>query len=314
MKFAPIVLFVYNRPWHTQQTVEALQKNELANESELFIYADGTKQENDLKIQEVREYIKTITGFRRVTIIEREKNYGLANNIIYGATQIVNQFGRIIVLEDDIVASEGFLKYMNDALELYADEEKVGCIHAWNVFLNHTDYKESTFFLKGADCWGWATWKRAWELFNPNGKELLNFIELNKLEYEFDHKGMIPFTEMLKDQIEGRNQSWAVRWHASLFVKDKYCLYPTTAIVKNIGLDNTGVHCGYSNLKQNLIPYIKPVKQEIKESDWFFKAYRQQMIKNTKQTNWKQQLKRKLKVFIAPIIYLIYNRFKVKTF
>jgi GT2 family glycosyltransferase len=116
-KQAPIALFVYNRPWHTRQTVEALKKNELASESELFIYSDAPKNgKAKEKVKEVREYIKTIDGFKKVTIIERENNWGLADSIIDGVTKIVNEYGKIIVLEDDLVTSPYFLKFMNEAL------------------------------------------------------------------------------------------------------------------------------------------------------------------------------------------------------
>ncbi len=123
---APIILFTYNRPWHTRQTIEALQKNLYADKSRLIILSDGPKTEIDVpKVQKVREYIKTVKGFRSIEIIEREKNWGLANNIIDGVTRIINEYGKIIVLEDDIVTSPYFLKFMNEALEFYKDEERV---------------------------------------------------------------------------------------------------------------------------------------------------------------------------------------------
>ena len=132
-QLSPIVLFVYNRPWHTQQTVEALQKNELAKESELFIYSDAAKsKEAEKSVNEVRKYIQTIIGFKKVIIIKREKNWGLADSIIDGVTKIVNEYGKIIVLEDDLVTSPYFLKFMNEALVFYKDKEKVWHISGWN--------------------------------------------------------------------------------------------------------------------------------------------------------------------------------------
>jgi len=162
---APIVLFVYNRPWHMRQTIEALQKNELAEVSELFIFSDGPKSEADKeKVLEVREYIKTIPGFKSVTLIKRERNIGLAQSIITGVTDVINRYGRIIVLEDDMVTSPYFLKFMNEALEFYKDAEKVVCVHGY-IYPIEAKLPE-TFFLRGADCWGWATWKRGWDLFD----------------------------------------------------------------------------------------------------------------------------------------------------
>ena len=274
---APIVLFVYNRPWHTYQTLNALAANYLADQSDLYVFADGPKKNasRDIlqKITEVRKIIKERNWCGDVKIIESERNKGLADSVIFGVTQILNQYEKVIVLEDDIVASKGFLKYMNDALNLYFDDCQVGCVHAWNYNLNISNYNESTFFLRGADCWGWGTWKRAWAEFNYDGKKLLKTIETENIEYEFNRKGTHDFIEMLKNQIEGKNDSWAIRWHASLFIKNMYCLHPTRPIVKNIGLDMTGVHCGISNLIQIPTDFIDINKIPIQELDWFFDAY-----------------------------------------
>lgn len=277
-QLAPIVLFTYNRPWHMFQVLDALANNELAKESVLYIYCDGQKKESTkeeiLMIEEVRGIAKNENRFKEVLVIEQEENRGLANSIITGVSEVINKHGSIIVLEDDIIPSVGFLKYMNDALLLYSNEEKVGCIHAWNYNLDSSNYAELTFFLKGADCWGWATWKRAWDLFNPSATELLANIESTNSQYEFDRRGTYKFTDMLLDQSNGKVDSWAIRWHASLFLQGKYCLQPTRTIVKNIGLDNSGVHCGISDMNQNPVQYIQIHKiHKIQESEWFYKEY-----------------------------------------
>lgn len=227
-QLAPIVLFAYNRPLHMLQVLNALAKNVLAKESILYIYCDGQKPEATremvLQIEKVKEIAKSEYRFKQVIAIEQQVNKGLANSIIHGITEIINKHGKVIVLEDDILPSIGFLKYMNDALGLYEKEEKVGCIHAWNYNLDYSSYAESTFFLKGADCWGWATWKRSWDLFNPGASALLANIESTNSQYEFDRRGTHKYTEMLKDQINSKVDSWAIRWHASLFLAGKYCL------------------------------------------------------------------------------------------
>jgi GT2 family glycosyltransferase len=195
-KPCPIALFVYNRLWHTQQTVEALKKNKLAAESELFVFSDGARTGADKeKIRAVREYLKTVNGFKKVTVIEWNRNLGLAQSIISGVTQIVNRYGRIIVLEDDIVTSPYFLRFMNEALEFYKDEEKVISIHGY-IYPVKAKLPE-TFFLRGADCWGWATWKRGWELFEPDGRKLLNELKAKKLTRRFDFDGAYSYTGML---------------------------------------------------------------------------------------------------------------------
>ena len=223
MNLAPIVLFVYNRPWHTKQTVKALQNNDLANKSKLYIFSDAAKNDAEVEnVEKVREYIKTIDGFKHITIVEREKNCGLANSIISGVTEIVNSYGKIIVLEDDLVTSKYFLSFMNGALEFYKDESKVISIHGY-IYPIKSDLPE-TFFIKGADCWGWATWKRGWDIFEADGKKLLDELKDKNLEKKFDINGSYAYTRMLSGQVARRNNSWAIRWYASAFLKDKLTL------------------------------------------------------------------------------------------
>lgn len=241
MQLAPIALFTYNRLWHTKQTVEALQNNLYVEESNLFIFSDGPKTEKDEpKVKEVREYLKTIKGFKNIEIIERDKNWGLANNIIDGVTKIVNEYGKIIVLEDDLVTSPYFLRFMNEALEMYRDEPNVASIHG---YIYPIDGLPETFFIRGADCWGWATWKEKWAIFEPDGQKLLDEVKKRGLQKEADFNGSYGFTDMLKDQIKGKNNSWAVRWYFSAFLKNMLTLYPGQSYVKNIGMDAEGTHC-----------------------------------------------------------------------
>ena len=183
---APIALFVYNRLWHTKQTIEALQKNELASESELIIHSDGAKNSNKLlKVKEVRDYIGTIGGFKKVTIIEQKTNLGLALSIIRGVTKTVNEHGKIIVLEDDMVTSPYFLKFMNDALKFYENEDKVWHICGWNYPIDVTS-KNDVYLYRIMECWGWATWKVKWTKL----KKIDISIEPNTKKYGNDLKIM----------------------------------------------------------------------------------------------------------------------------
>jgi len=259
MMLSPIVLFVYNRPDHTQQTLCALTANILASEAELFIYSDAPKnQEMAEGVQAVRSLIKNVQGFKSVTIIEREKNWGLANSIIDGVTNIVSKYGKVIVMEDDMVTSPYFLTYMNDSLNLYENDVRVASIHGYiyPVRKKLPDY----FFLKGADCWGWATWKRGWDIFNPDAQFLLGEIKRQKSEKLFNFDNSHDYTGMLKKQIEGKISSWAIRWYASAFLAGKYTLYPGISFVKNIGIDGSGTHCGVSDFfKTEFSDVYKPV-------------------------------------------------------
>jgi len=241
MNLAPIVLFVYNRLDQTKQTVEALQNNKLASESELFIYSDAAKNKDiEKKVREIRKYIKTIDCFKKVTIIEREKNWGLANSIIDGVTKIVNEYEKIIVLEDDLITSPYFLKFMNESLEMYQDDESVASIHG---YIYPIENLPETFFIKGADCWGWATWKDKWDIFEKDGQKLLDELKSKKLQKAADFNSSYGFTKMLKEQIAGKNNSWAIRWYMSAFLNDMLTLYPGQSYVQNIGFGGEGTHC-----------------------------------------------------------------------
>jgi hypothetical protein len=245
MAIAPITLFVYNRLLHLAQTVEALRKNELADQSHLIIYSDGPKNLDDQnKVGEVRKYIRTIEGFKSIKIIERAKNCGLASSIISGVTETIINYGRIIVLEDDLVTSPFFLRYMNDALNYYEQEEKVISIAG---YIYPVVGLPETFFLRGTDCWGWATWSRGWNLFEADAPKLLFELKKQKLSKLFDYHGAYPYTKMLEDQIQGKISSWAIRWHASGFLKGLLTLYPGNSLVSNIGMDGSGTHCGFTD-------------------------------------------------------------------
>jgi len=246
MNLAPIALFVYNRPQHTRRTVEALLNNAEAAQTALYVFSDGPRNEAAREsVAEVRSYIRSIAGFKSVAITEREINFGLARSIIDGVTKVCEQYGRVIVVEDDLVTSPFFLAYMNEALDLYEHEEKVISIHGYVYPLKGT--LPETFFIKGADCWGWATWKRGWELFEPDGSALLQELTQRRLTRCFDFDGTYPYINMLKSQIKGKNNSWAVRWYASAFLKDRLTLYPGRSLVRNIGHDSSGRHSSTTN-------------------------------------------------------------------
>lgn len=238
---APVVLFAYNRPNHLQLTIESLKKNDLASATDVIIYADAAKSSEHLEAVElVRQYIRTVDGFKSVTLIERDENWGLARSVIDGVTTTINHYGRVIVLEDDLVTSPYFLRYMNEGLDFYVDNQDVASIHGYVYPIAGLSH---TFLLRGADCWGWATWKDRWQLFEPDGRKLLTDLSERKLLKEFDFNGAYSFSGMLKAQINGLNNSWAIRWHASMFLLNKLTLYPGKSLVRNIGNDGTGIHC-----------------------------------------------------------------------
>lgn len=258
--YAPILLFVYNRPEHLKQLIASLQANAEAAQSMLYIYTDAARNKADEEqVNKVREVIRHIDGFASIEVVERTTNWGLARNIIGGVTEQIRRYGRVIVLEDDLVVAPYFLRFMNDALEAYKDEPQVGHIQACD-FTQDASLPD-TFLIKFTGSWGWATWERAWQHFNPDGQALLNELEGRRLTRRFDFNGNYRFTRMLRRQVEGKNNSWAIRWNASLFLKDILSLNVGRSLVQNNGFDGSGTHCGGGNLYDSQL-WMQPLPVE----------------------------------------------------
>ncbi len=246
-QLAPIVLFVYNRPWHTEQTLEALSRNELASQSVLYIYADGAKEDVDAiglnNIKNTRDILRKKQWCKEVHIIENDVNKGLADSIVEGVTSIVNEYGKVIVLEDDIVSSSGFLNYMNDALDLYQNNDKVMHIGAFVPQTTGADQLRETFFLRFMSCWGWATWKRAWEKLIIDTDFLYTELPKRTDFSAFELDGALQHFDQIKANREGKIKTWAIKWYSSIFIEEGLCLYPRRSLVKNIGIDDSGENC-----------------------------------------------------------------------
>lgn len=256
MKLAPIILFVYDRPWHTKQTLEALMLNNYADQSVLYIYCDGPKvnasEETIESIEEVRVVIRDKKWCKEVIFIERTENLGLADSIIQGVTEVIEKHGKVIVLEDDIVTSVGFLKYMNDALLFYQDNEKV--MHISGYMYPHKEQLPETFFFNVPLCWGWATWNISWSFFNNDAFYLWDEIHKRDLLTKLNKFGGDYLSSQLAHNISGRLNTWFIKWHATVLFNDGYTLYPNISLVDNIGFDNTGVHNGeQKEFKNNIL-------------------------------------------------------------
>lgn len=269
---APIVLFVYNRPDHTEKTLKALQKNLLSEQSELFVFCDGPKTDTDhttiLNIEKTREIVRSKNWCKEVTVYESETNKGLAISIKEGVAKIINQFGKIIVLEDDIVTAKGFLKYMNDALNLYESNNKVMHIGSYLPYTNSVKNLPETFFSRFMSCWGWATWKTSWNQANWDESELYEQIKDPKVRYEFNLEGVLNFHEQLENNINGSINTWAIKWFTNIFICNGLCLYPSHSLTKNIGFDGTGENCDLLDVKERegVRDFIKVTKIKIEES------------------------------------------------
>ena len=240
---APVLLFVYNRPDHTRQTIESLKENKLAEQSELFIYSDACKNTDDkAKVGQVREYIENVDGFKTVTIINRERNLGLAASIIDGVGKTLARYEKVIVLEDDLVTSPYFLKFMNDALEFYKKEDRVWHISGWNYPIDASRLRD-VFLWRAMNCWGWATWADNWDFFENNTDKLMRVFSEEEIR-KFNLDGVEDFFEQVIANMEGRANTWAIFWYATIFKNGALCVNPSISYVNNIGFDASGVNCG----------------------------------------------------------------------
>lgn len=247
--FSPVALFTYARPEHTRRTIEALANNLLADQTELYVFSDAPSSESKMEsVIYVRQYIQNIKGFAKLHLIERPYNYGLADSIVDGVSYILKMHSTVIVLEDDIITSKYFLKFMNDSLSRYEHEEKVMHIAA-HMFPFLDKSLPETFFLRQVSCWGWGTWARAWKHFSRDTNRFISTFDDQKI-HEFNLGGAYNYWEQLIANHEGRLKSWAVFWYASVFEKGGLSLNPRQSLVKNIGFDGSGVNCGSVDFRE----------------------------------------------------------------
>lgn len=248
MELAPILLFTYKKIEPVKAVIGALKKNALAQGSELYIFSDGPKNERDrAMIEEVRAYLAGVTGFKKVALYESKTNKGLATSIIDGVTQIINEKGKAIVLEDDLVTSSNFLEFMNQALHNYETNAKVHSISGYTVPISlPSDYNFDTYFTRRASSWGWATWKDRWETVDWSVSDYQDFIRNRKQRKKFNEMGS-DMTSMLSKQIHGKISSWAIRWCYHQFKMDQLTVFPTISKVSNIGFGVQATHTKFSD-------------------------------------------------------------------
>lgn len=243
MENAPILLFTYKRVESLKKTIEALKQNFLAPQSELYIFSDGPKKDADKEIvDQVRAYIKSVSGFKKVVITEAEKNKGLANSIIGGVSGIINMTGTVIVLEDDLITTPNFLNFMNQALSTYSGQTAVFSVSGYSFDLG-TDPGDKTdaYFLNRGWSWGWATWADRWEKVDWEVKDYENFRTDGKKRREFAAGGS-DLNIMLKRQMTGLLDSWAIRWFYHQYKVKGLTLYPVYSKVRNNGFDEFATH------------------------------------------------------------------------
>ena len=291
MTLAPIVLFAYNRPDHLLSTLNALKENDLADQSTLYIFCDGPKsnatKEQLVSIEQVRIAAKSNQWCKEVNIIERIENLGLAQSIITGVTEIVNKYGRVVVLEDDLVTSKGFLRYMNQALNMYQDESQVMHISGYMFPINTKNIRDTTTFYNSASCWGWGTWANKWCNFNSDAQYIYDHVVESGRSRDFNIGGFGNFLRQLRKNINGTMDTWAIKWYGSIFIRNGHCLHPTTSLVRNIGNDDSGTNSKKSQYYDStLIEYINIKKIPLKENTIIRKKmityyFNQKRIKHT---------------------------------
>ncbi len=252
--YAPIVLFVFSRPDHTKRTLEALSANPLAAESDLIIFADAARNEREANsVAQVRLIAKASSGFRSVQVIERATNYGLARNIIEGVTDVCRRYGRVIVLEDDILTSPQFLTFMNAALSRYEIDKGVWHISGWNYPIDSNGLGDA-FFLRVMNCWGWATWGDRWVHFEKNPEKLIAEFDRKMINaFDLNNSGVF-WSQVLNNQRK-RINTWAIFWYATIFKNNGLCLNPSTSYVDNVGFDGSGTH-GRESDKVHSVPVL----------------------------------------------------------
>ncbi len=245
-EYAPIAVFVYNRPRHTRAMLESLATNPEFINSPLYIFSDGPKSPSmAAPVHETRRVLEDVTH-PCMTVKTSKVNQGLARSISSGVSELCDKMGRVIVVEDDLQVSKSFLKYMNAALERYEKEERVMHISGYMYPVKASLPK--TFFFRNTSSWGWATWHRAWKHFSNDAGKLFESIRSMKNGiYEFNICNSCKYTTMLEKQLRNKIDSWAICWDASVFINHGLCLYPFKSLVRNRGFDDSGIHCGFDN-------------------------------------------------------------------
>jgi hypothetical protein len=244
MSLAPIALFTYNRPDHTERAIGALLRNPEASSSALYVFSDGPKREAERRaVDEVRAYVRGLRGFASVDLIERDQNLGAAASFMRGVPYLTERFGRIIVVEDDLVVSPFFLRFMNDALDRYASSDEVMQVSGFQYPVAFPDDVES-LFLPFTTSWGWATWARSWRYFDAGAVDFDKLKADRDARFRFNLHGVIDYVDMMEQALAGKIDAWDIHWYFSVFKRNGLVLYPARSLVGNFGFDGSGTHCG----------------------------------------------------------------------
>lgn len=288
-KYAPIVIFLYNRLEHTQKMIDSLLKNKEINESDIYIFCDGPKKENDLKVIEVQEYVRRIEKegiIKNLKVYISDKNKGLAESVISGVSTIINKYGKIIVLEDDLILANNFLEYMNDSLKFFENNSKIWSISGYNIPIEiPKEYNKDIYLSYRGASWGWATWKNRWNLVDWDVKDYQIFRKSINRRKKFN-KGGYDMSQMLSDQMDGRINSWAIRWCYEESNRNMFTVYPVRSLIKNIGLDGSGTHSGICKKYDIELNTDKVELENVEINDEILKRFKKFYYYGIKQKIW----------------------------
>jgi hypothetical protein len=259
---SPVVIFAYNRPHILEKTLaQAIELNKNINR-EFYVVIDGPKNNIDFEKNSKINYL--LDKYPRLIRIQRNQNLGLEQSITQGLNDLFKSHNSLIVLEDDIEISSSFYDFIDENIEIFNSNEDVAAIHGFSPDLGKIEVDH--YFLRGSDCWGWATWKRNWNLYNKSGTYLLKELKKRKLLKQFDVNHSYPFCNMLRGDILDLVDSWAIKWHASMFLSNKYSLYPYPSMITNIGFDGTGTNAPKFDSHEIQL-YDKGILPEINSSE-----------------------------------------------
>lgn len=250
MNLAPIVVFAYNRLDTLTNTISSLLANPEAEKSELFVYVDGArlqKEGDSERVKSVQDFVKTISGFQKVTYHFSKRNKGLANSIITGTSQILNKYGKVIVVEDDLFLSRSFLRFMNDMLDKFEKDSRIMQISGFGCHLTcANNYPYDAYINERAQSWTWGTWKDRWETIDWNVKDFNNLASSRDLQKKFNKRGSDLY-KMLHDYMTGKNSSWYIRFNYSMYKQGRYSLMPIRSLVRNDGFGVDASNCNNYN-------------------------------------------------------------------
>lgn len=322
ISLAPIILFLYNRLKHTQDTIEALRKNDLAQQSDLYVFCDGPKknanQDQIEKVLEVQSYADSIAGFKHVYVKKQPVNKGLANSVISGVSEVIEKYGKAIVVEDDIITHPFFLRFMNGALSFYEKDKRIFTIGGMMDKIDiPNSYKKDVLLSHRVESWGWATWADRWFTVEWDILKYSIWGKNQKKEIKQLCRGGDDLWGMLQMQNLNKTDSWAVRWQYNMSKQNKYCLRPVCSFVSNVGFDGSGVHCGTSETgteKALTTALYNKTKYEIKLEEYLTEnadindAYMRLFAVH------KDPLIVRLKVFVFNMFLILKNKLKLISF